>query len=125
LAVANLANTNKELKAISDVEYRLWGSSFSMVNGTLMAKGGQDQVNESVALQALAGAITRMPGRKPPMYWDFAALGPKPGEFVLHADFARGTTANQRYLGDQRRAGFTSMPGMASRWGREAVTAKR
>ena len=83
-----------------------------MVNGTLMAKGGQDRINESVAAAAVAGAGAQMQRRKAPLYCDFAALGPKAGEFPLHVPFARGTKANQRYLGDPKRAGFNSMPSM-------------
>jgi hypothetical protein len=64
LAVTNLANTNKELKPIGDVEYHPSEGSFSMVNGTLMAKGGQDQVNESVAPEPVAGTGARIQGRK-------------------------------------------------------------
>jgi hypothetical protein len=98
-----------------------------MVNGTLMAKGGQDRVNESVAPEVVGGAGAQMQGRKAPVYCDFAALGPKPGELVLHACFARGTTANQRYLGDRQRAGFTSLPsrGRPLELGWRAVTAKQ
>src|ERR1700733_8407012 len=53
LAAENLANTNKELKPIGDVEYDPNEARISMVNGTLMAKCGRDQVNESRALRHL------------------------------------------------------------------------
>jgi hypothetical protein len=127
LAVLNLANTNKELKPIGDVEYDLSGSSFSMVNGTLMAKGGRNQVNESVPLEAVAAAGAQMRRRKAPLYSDFTPLGPKAGEFLLHARFVRGTKANRRYPGNPKHAGFNCTPGMGRplERGRRAVTAKQ
>jgi hypothetical protein len=106
LAAANLANTNKELKPISDVECHLKGSSFSMVNGALMAKGGQHQVNESVGLRAVAGTGGQMQGRKTPVYCDFAVLGPNSGEFLLHACLARGTKANLKIFRRPTARGF-------------------
>jgi hypothetical protein len=60
-----------------------------MVNGTLMAKGGQDQVNESVALEPAARTVAQIRGRKAVLYCDFAVLGAKPGEFPLRALYAR------------------------------------
>ena len=62
LAAENLANTNKELKPMGDVEYDLRKASISMVNGTLMAKCGPDQVNESQVLRHLIS--TNAPGRR-------------------------------------------------------------
>jgi hypothetical protein len=119
LAVANLANTNKELKPIGDVEYHPKGCSFSMVNGTLMAKGGQDQVNESAAaLEPVAGTDAQVRGLQAPSYCDFAVPGAKPGEFALHAHFARGTKANQRYLGEPTGACLTFMPSIGRPLGR-------
>ena len=46
MAVEKLANTNKELKPIGDVEYDLRMAMVSMVNGTLMAKGEGRRVSE-------------------------------------------------------------------------------
>lgn len=92
-----------------------------MVNGTLMAKSGLDQVAESARLEAVAGTGARMRGRKAQFYCDFALLGAKPGEFPLFpfdGRFTRGTTANQRYLGDPQRLGFPSTLGMARSWER-------
>jgi hypothetical protein len=55
LAAENLANTNKELKAIGDLEMTLGAGSIPMVNGTLMAKGGRYPSKEAVGPTALVG----------------------------------------------------------------------
>lgn len=97
-----------------------------MVNGTLMAKGGQDRVNETIVPETIAGAGAQMRGRKALVYCDFAALGPKPGEFVSHPCFTRVMIANQRYLGDRQR-GVHSVPSRERplERGRRVVTAKQ
>src|ERR1700722_9396738 len=91
LAAENLANTNKELKPMVDVEYDLKEASISMVNGTLMAKCGPDQVNDSRALRHLIrmsgpGWRSASPGLCIPI---LTSLAPNEGRFSLRTCFAR------------------------------------
>src|ERR1700733_10006766 len=77
LAAENLANTNKELKPMVDVEYDLKKASIYMVNGTLMAKCGRGQVNESRARRHLISNIgpSLAIGKTEALYSDFNVHG--------------------------------------------------
>jgi hypothetical protein len=94
---------------MGDVEYDLGVAMFSMVNGTLMAKDGRDQVNEPpMAGHGLGtNASCRQSASLASAYFDFNVLGVKCRRFALHPQFARAAVANRICRELPRHAGFT------------------